>query len=119
MQAGSPEMPPAAIQVLNQRKYPASQLFLLMTLGPPIALLPFAETARGPLARVLSISAACRCSTTCCTSRSFTRSRSLSGSCVTALRIRSASPPRPMYPYRRMTLGLPPLYAVWLVAVAI
>jgi uncharacterized membrane protein len=49
--AGSPEMP-ALLQVLNQRKYPASQLFLLMTLGPPIALLPFAEAARGPLARV-------------------------------------------------------------------
>jgi uncharacterized membrane protein len=50
--AGGPEMP-ALFQVLNQRKYPASQLFLLMTLGPPIALLPFLEKARGPLARVL------------------------------------------------------------------
>ena len=35
---------------MNQRKYPASQLYLLMTLGPPIALLPLAERARGALA---------------------------------------------------------------------
>ena len=44
--------PPAYIQLLNQRKYPASQLFLLMTLGPPIALLPLAERAQGALARL-------------------------------------------------------------------
>ena len=44
---------PALFQVLNQRKYPASQLYLLMTLGPPIALLPLAGKARGWLARVL------------------------------------------------------------------
>jgi uncharacterized membrane protein len=50
---GNTEMP-ALFQVLNQRKYPASQLYLLMTLGPPIALLPFAEKARGWLARVLA-----------------------------------------------------------------
>ena len=49
---GNTETPPL-FQVLNQRKYPASQLYLLMTLGPPIALLPFAEKARGWLARVL------------------------------------------------------------------
>jgi uncharacterized membrane protein len=40
-------------KLLNQRKYPASQLYLLMTLGPVIALLPFAERARGWLANVL------------------------------------------------------------------
>ena len=49
---GNPAMP-ALFQVLNQRKYPASQLYLLMTLGPPIGLLPLAEKARGWLARVL------------------------------------------------------------------
>jgi uncharacterized membrane protein len=38
---------PALFYMLNQRKYPASQLFLLMTLGPTIALLPLADRARG------------------------------------------------------------------------
>jgi uncharacterized membrane protein len=41
---------PALFRLLNQRKYPASQLFLLMTLGPAIALLPLADRARGWLA---------------------------------------------------------------------
>ena len=39
--------PPMLLRVLNQQKYPASQLYLLMTLGPTIALIPFAERARG------------------------------------------------------------------------
>lgn len=34
-------------QLLNQRKYPASQMYLLMTLGPLIALVPVAEKAKG------------------------------------------------------------------------
>jgi uncharacterized membrane protein len=43
---------PFLFQLLNQRKYPASQLFLLMTLGPAIALLPFVERVRGPFSRM-------------------------------------------------------------------
>lgn len=46
---------PFLFQLLNQRKYPASQLYLLMTLGPVIALLPYAEKARGWLADVFSV----------------------------------------------------------------
>ena len=42
--------PPALIRLLNQQKYPASQLFLMMTLGPTIALIPLAARARGWLA---------------------------------------------------------------------
>ena len=44
---------PAALAFLATNKYPASLLFLLMTLGPTIALLPVAERARGRVARVL------------------------------------------------------------------
>jgi uncharacterized membrane protein len=51
---GGSDAPPAFVRLLNQRKYPASPLFLLMTLGPLIALLPFAERARGWLANVLT-----------------------------------------------------------------
>ena len=35
--------PSPLFRLLNQQKYPASQLYLLMTLGPMIALLPAAE----------------------------------------------------------------------------
>jgi uncharacterized membrane protein len=53
-QGGSPDGPPVWGRFLNQRKYPASPLFLLMTLGPMIALIPFAERARGWFAGVLT-----------------------------------------------------------------
>jgi uncharacterized membrane protein len=46
---------PFLFRVLNQRKYPASQLFLLMTLGPAIALMPLADRARGWLARMFEV----------------------------------------------------------------
>jgi uncharacterized membrane protein len=42
-----PGAPPTLFRLLNQQKYPASQLFLLMTLGPTIALLAVAERWRG------------------------------------------------------------------------
>jgi uncharacterized membrane protein len=44
---------PVLFQFLGQRKYPASQLFLLMTLGPTIALLPYADRARGMVVKAL------------------------------------------------------------------
>jgi uncharacterized membrane protein len=46
---------PFILRLLNQQKYPASQLFLLMTLGPLIALIPFAEKAKGWVANALSL----------------------------------------------------------------
>jgi len=45
---------PALFVFLNPPKYPASQLFLLMTLGPTIAFLPFAERMQGPVAKALT-----------------------------------------------------------------
>jgi uncharacterized membrane protein len=51
--SAAPNGPPAFVRLLNQQKYPASPLFLLMTLGPLIALLPFAERARGWLGSAL------------------------------------------------------------------
>ncbi|MBV9879042.1 MAG: DUF1624 domain-containing protein [Gemmatirosa sp.] len=52
--APQPGDPPLLFQLLGQQKYPASQLFLMMTLGPTIALLPLAERARGRVASMLT-----------------------------------------------------------------
>lgn len=44
---------PFLFQLLSQRKYPASALFLCMTLGPIIALIPAADKAKGRLTDAL------------------------------------------------------------------
>jgi uncharacterized membrane protein len=51
---GAPPMP-AWLSFLNTSKYPASLSFLLMTLGPIIAMIPWLEGFRGALARQVAI----------------------------------------------------------------
>ena len=49
------EGPPFLFKLLNQQKYPASQLFLLMTLGPLITLIPIVENAQSAWSRIMTI----------------------------------------------------------------
>ena len=51
----APDAPPFIFRLLSQQKYPASQLFLMMTLGPTIALIPLAEKAHGRIASMMTI----------------------------------------------------------------
>ena len=46
---------PALFRMLDQQKYPASQLYLLMTLGPMIALLPLVERWKGAVADAFDV----------------------------------------------------------------
>ncbi len=46
---------PAVLRFLNTTKYPASLGFVLMTLGPTIALIPPLERARGAVARWITV----------------------------------------------------------------
>jgi len=52
--SGGGDPRPAIFRLLDQRKYPASQLYLLMTLGPTIALMPLAENVRGWFADIVA-----------------------------------------------------------------
>ena len=51
---GRPAMPPL-LDFLNTSKYTASLLFLMMTLGPTIALVPLVDRARGAVVRWLTV----------------------------------------------------------------
>jgi uncharacterized membrane protein len=53
--ANGPPQLPALFSFLSANKYPASLDFLLMTLGPTIAVIPLVEGMRGPFARWMTV----------------------------------------------------------------
>lgn len=55
LHASTEDTTPFLFRLLGQQKYPPSQRYLLMTLGPLIALMPWAERASGALANALKI----------------------------------------------------------------
>lgn len=55
MNNGPDEDAPFIFQLLNQRKYPASQLYLLMTLGPGILAMAFVENLQSGLSNAIKV----------------------------------------------------------------
>jgi uncharacterized membrane protein len=55
MAASASRPMPGFLSFLNCSKYPASLNFLLMTLGPTIALIPLVENLRGAVARAITL----------------------------------------------------------------
>ena len=53
LRQGEGDQTPFIFKLLGQQKYPPSQLFLLMTLGPLVALIPWAEQVKGWFVRAI------------------------------------------------------------------
>src|SRR5262249_53247424 len=53
-QPAGPGAPPAVLRMLNQPQYPAAPPLWMMTLGPILAFLPFAERMRGRAASIIA-----------------------------------------------------------------